>query len=153
MNTSDIIDLRLANQQLVDTKLNSPQEVVKHLLAMQAQEFAHAKWAIALRLPEGITDATIEKVYNDGGILRTHVMRPTWHFVCPEDIRWLLKLTGTRVTTLNSFMYRKSGLDHSTFNQCNDIMVKLLEGGKSLSRNELNKAFTAAGIIADGHRD
>ena len=63
--------------------------MVAWLGAMQAQDFAAAKWALGLRLQRS-TDAEVEKAFNDGAILRTHVMRPTWHFVAPADIRWLL---------------------------------------------------------------
>ncbi len=64
--------------------------------AMQAQDFNMAKWAIAIRL-NSYTEQEIEEAFNRGDFLRTHIMRPTWHFVSSEDIRWLLKLTGGRI--------------------------------------------------------
>ena len=73
--------------------------------AVQAQEYHAAKWALALRM-RSATDQTIEEAFNNGEILRTHLLRPTWHFVAPEDIRWLLKLTGPRVNLKCSAGYR-----------------------------------------------
>jgi hypothetical protein len=64
--------------------------------AMQAQDYNMAKWAIGVRLP-GSTDKLIEDAYNKGEILRTHVMRPTWHFVKPEDIRDMLQLSADKI--------------------------------------------------------
>ena len=62
---------------------------------MQAQDYPAAKWAIGSRAP-GCQDGDVEQAFNDGLILRTHVLRPTWHFVTPEDIRWLLTLSAPR---------------------------------------------------------
>jgi hypothetical protein len=62
-----------------------------------------------LRVP-GATAAA----FDAGHFLRTHVLRPTWHFVAPEDIRWLLALTGPRVHRLNGTIYRQNGVNDET---------------------------------------
>lgn len=149
MNANDIIRHRLFNQQIAETKFRKPAEIVSWLVAMQAQEYAMAKWAIGLRLP-GTTDETIEKAFTDGSVLRTHLMRPTWHFVTPKDIRWLLKLTAPRVEALNAFTYRQEKLDHTIFKRSNKIIAKALEGGKQLTRTELQEALKQKKIIASG---
>jgi Winged helix DNA-binding domain len=82
---------------------------------VQAQDYAAAKWALSLR-SQGLTDTDVEQAFTDGKILRTHVLRPTWHFVTPEDIRWLLKLTAPRVNAVNAYMYRKLELDAASSN-------------------------------------
>ena len=148
MNTSDILRYRLFNQQIAETKFRKPEEIVSWLVAMQAQEYAMAKWAIGLRLP-GSTDEIIEKAFTDGDILRTHVMRPTWHFVTPVDIRWLLQLTAPRVEANNASMYRKMELDNKVFNRSNDIIAKTLEGEKQLTRTELQTAMKQKKISAN----
>ncbi|HKZ68276.1 MAG TPA: winged helix DNA-binding domain-containing protein [Chitinophagaceae bacterium] len=151
MNTNDIIRYRLFNQQIAETKFRKPAEIVSWLVAMQAQEYAMSKWAIGLRLP-GSTDEMIEKAFTDGLILRTHLMRPTWHFVTPNDIRWLLKLTAPRVEAINAFTYRQQELDNIIFNRSNNIIAKSLEGGKQLTRTELQAELKKKKIIADGVR-
>ena len=93
---SDIIRQRLRNQGLVGPPLARPEEVVASLGAVQAQDYAGAKWGIGQRTAR-TTDVDLDRVFDSGAILRTHVMRPTWHFVSPADIRWLLKLTAPRV--------------------------------------------------------
>ncbi len=151
MNANDIIRYRLFNQQIAETKFTKPAEIVSWLVAMQAQEYAMTKWAIGLRLP-GFNDEMIEKEFANGKILRTHLMRPTWHFVTPEDIRWLLKLTAPRVEAFNAFTYRQQKLDNKIFKRSNDIITKILEGGQQLTRAELQVALKQKKIIADGVR-
>lgn len=149
MTKAEIITTRLYNQQLSEPTFSTPEEVVSWMGAMQAQEYAMAKWAIALRA-NNLGEAAIEKAFNEGAILRTHLMRPTWHFVAPADIRWLLALTAPRVHAFNAYQYRKNGLDSAVFKKCNDIIIQQLEGGKFLTRPVLNAAFVEAGIVTDG---
>lgn len=151
MTKSDIIRHRLFNQQIAETDLKKPEEVVTRMVAMQAQEYAMAKWAIGLRLP-GSTDAMIEQSFNKGAILRTHLMRPTWHFVTPADVQWLLQLTAPRVAALNAYTYRQQKLDSKVFKRSNDIIGRELEGGKHLLRGELQSALANKKILADGLR-
>ena len=111
MKSLDVAQARLSNQLLGKKKCKKPGKVVAWLGAVQAQDFAAAKWALGLRMHKA-TDTDIEKDFNDGAILRTHVMRPTWHFVVPQDIRSLLALTAPRVHAANAHMYRKLELDN-----------------------------------------
>ncbi len=92
----DIVGQRLLNQKLVRSDLRKPVEIVSWLGAVQSQDYAGAKWALALRAP-ALTDADVDRAFDRGDILRTHILRPTWHFVAPEDIRWMLALTAPRV--------------------------------------------------------
>ena len=151
MGPKELIDRRLANQQLTRTDLTQPAEVVVWLGAMQAQDFTGAKWSLGLRLPP-TTDRAIEQAYDEGRIVRTHVMRPTWHFVTPADIRWLQALTGPRVQQVNAGRYRQLALDAETLVKAADIMVASLRRGPR-TRGELTTALEAAGIVqATGQR-
>ncbi len=96
MTNLDIAHQRLHNQLITQRMFEKPGEVVQWLGAVQAQDYAAAKWAVGLRSQDS-TDDDIDQAFADGAILRTHVMRPTWHFVSPADIRWLLALTAPRV--------------------------------------------------------
>src|SRR6185312_9562782 len=112
--TLDILRQRLQNQLLSQTKFTRPSQVVAWLGAVQSQDYAGAKWAVAQRT-KGLTDAAVEQAFANGEILRTHVMRPTWHFVTPEDIRWMLALTAPRVNAVSSYQFRKLELDDAVF--------------------------------------
>ena len=139
---------RLHNQRLSSTDFKRPDEVVKWLGAVQAQDYHGAKWALAQRM-QGATDARIEKAFTDGAILRTHVMRPTWHFVAPADIRWMLKLTAPRVNAASRYNYRKLELDDAFFHKSNKALARALRGGKQLTRDELRKAVGHVGVATN----
>lgn len=136
---------RLLNQQLIEGGFDKPEDVISWFGAMQAQDFNAAKWAIALRC-KNATEESIEAAFNKGEILRTHVMRPTWHFVTPSDIRWLQALTAHRVHRFNGYYYRQTGLDKSIFVKSNIVIKKALVGGKQLTRSELNVVLKEANI-------
>ena len=148
MINEDILHNRLHNQKLSSSEFKKPADVVRWLGAVQAQDFEGAKWALALRM-RSATKAAIEKAYNEGKILRTHLMRPTWHFVTPEDIRWLLQLTAPRVNIKAGPYYRKFELDAATFKRTNKALTKALRGGKHLTRGALKAVLNQAGVVVD----
>jgi Winged helix DNA-binding domain len=147
MSRSEIVYQRLSNQRLSFSEFRRPVDVVHWLGAVQAQDFSGAKWALAQRMRD-TTDADIEQAYNEGQILRTHLMRPTWHFVAPDDIRWLLQLTAPRVNIACGTNYRKFELDDGTFKRCNKILTSALKGGRYLTRASLRKILNDSGIAA-----
>src|SRR5579859_1076915 len=146
MTNLDIAHRRLHNQFLSQQTFEKPEEVVQWLGAVQSQDYVAAKWALGLRL-RGATDDVIEQAFASGAILRTHIMRPTWHFVTPADIRWMLMLTAPRVLATSAYYFRISELDDTLFAKSNTVLVKALEGGKQLTRGELASALQQAGIV------
>lgn len=151
MTHSDIAHGRLHNQHIAGPKFETAAEAVHWLGAVQSQDYAGAKWALAQRMRHA-TDADLDAAFNAGDILRTHVMRPTWHFVHPADIRWLLALTAPRVHALNGTMYRKLELDDALLKRSAKVLMKALQGGRHLDRNEIGSVLAQAGIVADGMR-
>ncbi len=145
MTSQDIVNLRLSNLQVTNTKFTKPEEIVSCLGAVQSQDFSAAKWALGLRLPDTM-DQQIEEAFNQGKILRTHIMRPTWHFIAPQDIRWILDLTSPRLHTFNGYYYRRSGLSKEIFKKSNQVITKALQGGKALSKTKLNETLQKAKI-------
>jgi hypothetical protein len=148
MNTSDVLRQRLHNQKLSSSELENPADVVRWLGAVQAQDYGAAKWALALRMRNG-THAQVEEAFNKGRILRTHLLRPTWHFVAPEDIRWLLELTAPQINRRCDGTYRKYELDTTVFKRSHKVLTNALRSGKHLTRTVLKAALNKAGIVAD----
>ena len=138
---------RLLSQRLATTEPATAVEVVRWLGAVQAQLYDGAKWALALR-SRSSTDAAIERAFSTGRILRTHVLRPTWHFVTPQDIRWMLALTGPRISKRMAPYNRHLELDEPVFRRSRTAMIRALAGGKQLTRQELKAALEQAGIRA-----
>ena len=148
----DIPRYRLNNQSLSQTDFTQPSQVVEWLGAVQAQDYAGAKWALAQRLKDIPIDAAIEKAFNEGKILRTHVMRPTWHLVTPTDIRWMLELTAPRVKIAMKHMDGQLGFDTAIVEKSNVTLRKALQGNQHLTRAELAPILTRAGVPVDGYR-
>jgi hypothetical protein len=146
----DTARCRLAATHLARPRLADPAAVVATLGAVQSQDYPAAKWAVGQRTV-GAADANVERAFADGAILRTHVLRPTWHFVTPADIRWMLALTGPRVHQANAGRYRDLGLDAATRTRGDRVLARALRDGPR-TRPELAAALTRAGIVAEEQR-
>ena len=147
---NELVNRRLTNQRLLGSPFRSAVEVVAWLGAMQAQDYPGAKWAIGLRAP--VTDEDVDRDCDEGLILRTHILRQTWHFVARGDIRWMLALSGPRVNAISAHYYRKMELDERTFIRSRNVLERVLRDGKYLTRPELGAALGRAGITASGIR-
>jgi len=142
---------RLAAQHLVGEPLPTDVDIVRGLVAVQSQDYAGAKWALAQRTT-GATDAEIDRLFDAGAFLRLHAVRPTWHFVAPEDVRWLLALTGPRVHQASAYQYRQLEIDRPLARRAADVFEHALAGGRSMTKDELGVELNAAGIPAAGLR-
>ncbi len=149
MTSDEIITRRLLNQRIAESEFREPAKLVSWMVAMQAQVWDMAKWAIGLRVT-GSSNASIEMAFDEGLILRTHVMRPTWHFVSPADIRWLLKLTAPRVHAINAYQYRQTGLDAKKLHRGANLLAKALVDGKYLTRDELKTSLNPIKLSGNG---
>jgi len=143
---------RLDSQVLTRAGLRNAAEVVAWFGAMQAQEYAAARWAIALRLREGALDAAIGRAFDEGRILRTHVMRPTWHFVTPADIRWLLELTAPRVQRAMAPYNTRLELDRRTLVRGTAVLERALGDAGFLTRRELGERLQRARLVMTWQR-
>ncbi|HUQ20467.1 MAG TPA: winged helix DNA-binding domain-containing protein, partial [Gemmatimonadaceae bacterium] len=148
MKLEDVARARLANQRLIDSDFQNPVDVVSALGAIQAQDYPGAKWAIGLRAPS-TTDASVEAAVDEGSIIRTHVLRPTWHLVRPTDLRWMLDLTAKRIKSAMAFGNRWLGFDEATFRRAAKALERSLEG-RALTRSELAAVFERARVNVKG---
>lgn len=136
---------RLLNQGLLRPQGKAPADVVRALGAVQAQDYAGARWAVGQRMPKS-TDAAVAAACDAGAIVRTHILRPTWHFVAPEDLRWMQALTGPRVHAANASWYRLYGMDKATLSKGRKILERSLRGHVHLTRTEIGERFERGGI-------
>jgi hypothetical protein len=137
---------RLANQHLL-SPLRTATAVVRALGAVQAQDYGSATWALAQRA-SGLTDTDVERAFASGAFLRTHVLRPTWHFVLPEDARWMVELTAPRIRASQAYHERTLGLAASEFRKSNRALERALEGGRQRTRPELAVLLRRGGVRA-----
>jgi len=151
MTNIEIARQRLFNQHVATQEFKKPAEIVQYMGAVQAQDYAGAKWAIGSRLQKS-KDAAIDKAMAAGSIIRTHVLRPTWHFVTPSDARWMIELTAPRINMLAAGRHRQLKLDSKTLKLSNDVLAKALEGNRQLNRFELSNALHKANIDTSEQR-
>jgi len=151
VNVSRIAKLRLRNLRLAGKRFTKPAEAVRWHLAMQSQDYAPAKWSIGQRAT-GLVDADVDRALLHGEIVRTHVLRPTWHFIAREDFRWLMALSGPRVRRGLEHRYRDLGLDARTLRRAERVMGRALENGTRLTRNELAEVLAGSKIDPGGQR-
>ena len=144
-----ILESRLNKQLLAGSDLSDPKNVVSSMCAMQAQDFNAAKWAIGIRL-KGTTEKSITESFNKGEIVRTHLMRPTWHIVSADDIYWLLDLTVPHIKSIVKRRHINLGLTTSILNKSLNSIEKVLTGGFHLTREEIVAGLAKVKIITDG---
>lgn len=141
-----ITDIRLRSQQLVNPAFDDPKELVAWMGALQGQEYSMAKWAVGLRLKKPDI-RKVEAALEKGEILRTHVLRPTWHLVVAEDIRWMLKLSVRRVKLAYDSYWKNHGISEELYIKGHEVIVRVLEGNRYLTRQEIGEELNRAGVI------
>lgn len=151
MDQYNIANTRLLSQQIAGTKFKTPKEIVGWMGAMQAQDFNMAKWAIGLRLNKS-TEETIHSAINSAEIIRTHLLRPTWHFVSAEDIYWMTELSGPRIKSSMNGRNKQLELSDKIFKKSFRIMEKVLKDNNHLTRKELLSEINKAKIATDDNR-
>jgi len=147
----DVAARRLHTQRLTGEPFASAVDAVGWLGAVQSQDYSGAKWALGQRT-RGVIEADLDGLVDQGAILRTHVMRPTWHFVLPDDIRWLLELTAPRVKAAMAYYGRQLELDVAVLRRSQAVMRTALRDGSHLTRGELGTALERSGIPASSQR-
>jgi Winged helix DNA-binding domain len=143
---------RLATQRLSAAGLRRGGDVVRLLTAVQSQDAPLAAWSLAMRMPGGTTYAGLLAEQSVGGWVRTHVLRPTWHLVAPEDLRWMQHATGPRVESSLAGRHRGLGLDGESMLQAFRVLERVLAGPTPHTRRDLRPAFAEAGLPTDVER-
>lgn len=148
MDLCHLARLRLHAQGLAaGSAADDPVAAVSALTAVQSQEFVTARWSVGQRCGASLADVAAE--LDAGTLLRTHVLRPTWHYVTAADVRWLQDLTAPRVAVqVGSFM-RKLGLGRGEHDRFAQALTAALAGGRVATRDELEAVAVDAGLPAD----
>lgn len=151
MNTAELLNIRLYNQLLSTHDMKEPHEIVSWMGAMQSQALEQAKWAIGARL-ENKNVKDIDEALNTGKIIRTHILRPTWHFVSAEDIHWMFDLSSLRLRPIYRSYAKIYGADEPLIYRAIPVLEKVLMGGKHLTKEEIGGALFEQNVtLDDGH--
>lgn len=147
----DIAHYRLMNQQVTRSAFSAPGELIAWMGCIQAEDYASAKWAIGNRIPH-ITDAAIEKAFNEGHFFRAQVLRPAWHFVNPADIGWLRQLSSQKIRAFYKTLHGKLDISNSDLKRSKNIITKALSDQQHITRAELLALCRKAKIRTDDIR-
>jgi hypothetical protein len=148
---ADLRWLRLRAQQITGSGAATIREAAQRMLAVQAQDFASASWALGVRTP-GSTHTDVLDALARGEIVRSWPMRGTLHFVAAEDLGWMLSVSTERMLNSLTTRNRQLDLDERAFAEARALVEKTLAGGGSIGRDELMKLFEANGIRTAGQR-
>ncbi len=140
----DIALARLVSQKLISDDEIDPAQLVSWFGAMQAQDFPMSRFAIGARL-SNYDDGQVAAQIDSGSIIRTHVLRPTWHLVANEDVRWMLDLTSGNIRRQMNSSSKALGLDQKIYDHCNDILRSVLKQ-KHLTREQIYDSLRQHGI-------
>jgi hypothetical protein len=151
-SADDILRLRLRRQLVAADVPAAPDEVVRRLLAMQAQDYLGALWSVGLRCRPEVVNADVERAISERRIVRTWLMRGTLHFAAPEDVRWLLGLVGARVFASAKTRHTQLGQDEATFDRAAELFSDALSGGRILTRAEAMALLEADGLETSRQR-
>jgi len=137
--------LRLNNQHISEARFSKPEDIVKWMGAIQAQDYLGSLWAIGLRL-KNKSESDIEASIKNKKIVRSWPMRGTLHFVAAEDLRWMLQLLTPRIIKRSAGLYRQAGLDNKVFTKCRKLISAALRDGREFTRNEIYAVLERAKI-------
>jgi hypothetical protein len=149
MKAKELIELRLMNQGLTSAQFETSADVVSHFGAMQSQDYPMAKWAVGMRMQKA-SDSAIEASVNAGEIIRTHILRPTWHFVHANDIRWMMELSAPNVKKATQYVDKQVGLTDAVFKKVWKIMEAELDRDHNLTKEELTDRLAKKKIKVEG---
>jgi hypothetical protein len=124
---------------------------VARLGAVQAQDFGMARWAVGIRLP-GTTEHQVADALAKGDILRTHVLRPTWHLVAREDARWMLAVSAERIRSAIRHSDKRRCIDEADHVRVQGLLAEALRGGNHLTGKQIASVLEAEGIETGEYR-
>ena len=130
------------------TPLADPLAAVRLLTCVQAQDAPLARYSIGMR--SGADDAAVRAAIDEGVVVRTHILRPTWHVVAAEDLRWILELTSSKVVSGMAARHRRLGLTSPVVGRAERALADVLAGRRFLTRADLRRVLGDAGVADRG---
>ena len=141
-----------ATGQRLDTQRGaaSPLKLLRHLVAVQAQDMAAAALGVAVRA-DNLTVAAVDNARNvERSIVRVWCLRGTLHLVAAEDVHWLLELVRPRLATANRRRRAELGLDDADTERGVRIIEQSLGAEGPLTRAQIAQHLRRCRIASEG---
>jgi hypothetical protein len=150
-SAADLLRFRLLAHGLEGEQESTPTAVVDRMLAVQAQDFGAACWALGVRAP-GTLQTDVIAALDARDIVRSWPMRGTLHFVPPADLRWMLSITTERMLNGLTLRHRQLELESPDLAKAQDVVTSAIAGGGSIGRADLMELWESNGIATAGQR-
>ena len=147
------IAIRLLNQQLISPQFSTPTEVVRYMGAMQAQEYRMMRWAVAMRTRKPSIKA-FKKAFDEGNIIRLHLMRGTWQLVCAEDYWSMIDLFAPKAIAVTKgwMSSNKIAIPDEELMRVREILVRTADDKRSVTKEDFVQALADRALQMDDHR-
>ena len=147
------IAIRLLNQQLIAPQFSTPTEVVSYMGAMQAQEYRMMRWAVAMRTRKS-SHKTFKKAFDEGQIIRLHLMRGTWQLVCAEDYWSMIDLFAPKAIAVTKgwMNSNKISIPDDELMRVRDILIQSATDKRSVTKEDFILALAERNLQMDDHR-
>lgn len=131
------VSIRLLNQQLVAPQFSKPEDVVSHFGAMQAQEYRMMRWAVEMRTKKP-SEKAFSKAFNEGKIVRLHLLRGTWQLVSADDYWWMLDLCAHKAKqVINGWMSsNKINIQDEELSMVRNLIIETADQKGSVTKED-----------------
>ncbi len=145
--------IRLLNQQLVAPQFSDPAELVGYMGAMQAQEYRMMRWAVAMRTQKPSAKA-FKQAFDNGRIIRLHLMRGTWQLVAAEDYWMMIDLCANKAIAVTKgwMSSNKISIPDEELTKVRDILAQTAADLGSATKEDFVSALAEKDIRMDDHR-
>lgn len=147
------ISMRLLSQQLISPQFLLPEEVVRHFGAMQAQDYRMVRWAVMMRMRKPSL-RLFKRAFDEGSIIRLHLLRGTWQLVAGDDYWWMLSLFGKRGESVVRGWMKANRVEISDreLYSVRDILLKTCQEKGSATKVDFAESLSLCGMAMDSHR-
>ena len=147
------VAIRLLNQQLIAQQFSKPAEVVRYMGAMQAQEYRMMRWAVALRTQKPSHKA-FKQAFDEGQIIRLHLMRGTWQLVSAEDYWSMIDLFAPKAIAVTKgwMSSNKISIPDDELIRVRNILIQTVADKRSVTKEDFVMALTERNLQMDDHR-
>ena len=145
--------IRLLNQQLAAPQFSDPAELVGYMGAMQAQEYRMMRWAVAMRTQKPSAKA-FKQAFDNGRIIRLHLMRGTWQLVAAEDYWMMIDLCANKAIAVTKgwMSSNKISIPDEELTKVRDILAQTAADLGSATKEDFVSALAEKDIRMDDHR-
>jgi len=146
----NILKSRLSAQRLTGPPASSPEEVVRHLLAVQAQDPRGARLAVRARSQDVLAADVDDALTNRRSLVVAWLNRSTLHLVTSEDYWWLFPLVTPQLAAGNAHRLAQEGVNPAQAERAVRLIVEAITASGPMTRGELRSLLADEAVPVAG---